>query len=222
LLLAAAIVLAALVPAWRFRPALAAPAEPGRIWPRGPFLKRYLAAYGLWQLATGSFNPFANVFFARLGFSAARIGSLFSATQITQLGAVLLAPAIIRRAGLLRAIVGMMAASAFGLCGMSAGAAPVVAYAWYMSLQWMSEPGMNTLLMNNVKEPERSGASSLNYLVSFAAQAVAAYTAGHLLTKAGYAPVLAVAGVLALAAAVMFGILLRSKNPAPLPAISPK
>jgi MFS family permease len=208
LLLAGLLVWLALIPAWRFRVHADMPSEPVPMWPRGGFLKRYLAAYAVWQLATGAFNPFANVFFARLGFSAARIGSLFSFTQIAQVGTVLLAPAIIRRAGLSRAIVGMMAATALGLYGMSVGAAPVLAYAWYMGLQWMSEPGMNTLLMNNVPEDERSGASSLNYLVAFAAQAVAAFAAGHLFGVVGYGPVLAAAGVLAVVAAAMFGWLM--------------
>jgi len=221
LLLAAAMVLSALLPAWRLRIAAAAsgaPDAPGRIWPRSPFLKRYLAAYTLWQLATGAFNPFGNVYFARLGFSAARIGSLFSATQVTQLAAVLFSPAIIRRAGLVRAIVWMMAGTALGLCGMAAGSrsAPsattaVLAYGWYMSLQWMSEPGLNTLLMNNVKETERGGASSLNYLVAFGAQALAAYGAGHWIAAAGYGPVLAGAAAVGLAAAAMFRLLAGSR-----------
>jgi predicted MFS family arabinose efflux permease len=81
-----------------------------------------------------------------------------------------------------------------------------------MSLQWMSEPGLNTLLMNNVKEAERSGASSLNYLVAFAAQALAAFAAGRFLSKVGYGPVLAGATGLAVAAAVLFRVLIAPAN----------
>jgi hypothetical protein len=127
---------------------------------------------------------------------------------MTQAGAVLLAPVVIRRAGLVRATAGMMAATALGLWGMAAGAIPVAAYTWYMSLQCMGEPAINTLLMNNVKVTERSGASSLNYLVAFAANAVAAYAAGHLFGPLGYGAVLAGAGMLVLLAAAMFGVLM--------------
>ena len=208
LLLAAGLALTALIPAWRLRPAASSGPEAGRMWPRGPFLKRYLAGYAVWQFAIGAFNPFANVYFARLGFSAARIGSVFSALQVTQVAAILLAPALIRRAGLLRGIVWMMAATGLGLFGLAPGTAPVLAYAWYMGLQCMSEPGINTLLMNNVKEHERSGASSLNYLVAFAAQAAAAFAAGHLFASFGYRPVLAGAGAIALAAAALFRLLM--------------
>jgi predicted MFS family arabinose efflux permease len=221
LLMAAAAVLAAVVPAWRWRPQTdtAAPSAPGRIWPRGPFLKRYLAAYAVWHLATGAFNPFHNVYFARLGFSAARIGSLFSATQLLQLVSLSLAPLFIRRAGLVGAIMWMMAATALGLFGLAGGTGVVLAYAWYVCLQWMSEPGLNTLLMDKVTEAERNGASSLNYLVAFGAQAVAAFAAGHLFTSLGYRPVLAGAGALALIAAGMFRLLLGGNQE---PQASPK
>ena len=79
----------------------------------------------------------------------------------------------------------------------------------YMSFQWMSEPGLNTLLMNHVAERERSGASALNYLVAFGAQALAAFAAGEWATKFGWGPVLAGAAVLGLAAAGLFRVMLK-------------
>ena len=214
LFLATTLVAAALIPAWRWRPSSRTTDEPtGRIWPRGAFMKRYLAAYAIWQLATGAFNPFQSVYFAHLGYSAAHIGSLLSGTQAAQVGSFLLAPLFIRRAGLTRAIVWMMAGTALGLLSLGAGfrgaTGAVVSFVWYVSLQWMSEPGLNTLLMNNVSEAERTGASSLNYLVAFAAQAIAAFAAGRLVATAGYTPIFAVAGGLALIAAMMFRYLVR-------------
>lgn len=210
-LLAAAAMLAASLPvAWRLRPN---PVEeaPGRVYPSSPFLVRYLAAYALWNLGTGAFNPFANLYFQRLKFPVERIGSLFSGTQVLQVATVLMAPTVIRRAGLVPAIVLMMAATALGLGGLASqpsAAAAVLAYCWYMSFQWMSEPGLNSLLMNNVAAREQSGASSLNYLVAFGAQAAAAFAAGPLMAHLGYAPVLAVAGGLTLSAAALFRLLL--------------
>ena len=215
LLAAAAMVVAALPPAWRLRPGCPqgpSVAGQGHVYPRSPFMVRYLAAYALWQLGTGAFNPFANVYFQRLKFPVERIGNLFSATQILQVVTVLLAPAVIRRAGLVRAIVWMMAATALGLSGLAAEpsvAAVVAAYACYMGFQWMSEPGLNSLLMNNVAPREQSGASSLNYLVAFAAQAAAAFAAGPLMAHFGYPPVLAAAAVLSLTAATLFKLLLE-------------
>jgi len=45
----------------------------------------------------------------------------------------------------------------------------------------MSEPGMFTMLMERAPVPERGSASALNFLVSFAGQAIAAAVAGAML-----------------------------------------
>jgi len=201
----------ALLPALRLKPSpMSRLGE--RVYPRSRFLVRYLIPFSLWHLATGAFNPFNNVYFARLGLAVDRIGSVFSASQAAQVVAVLFAPWAIKKLGLLPAIVWMMAATALGLTGLAAQPAAgtaILAYISYMSFQWMSEPGLNTLLMNQVEERERSGASALNHLVAFGAQMVAAFGAGILLARFGYGVVLAGAGVLALIAAVLFRVLLR-------------
>lgn len=217
LLLAALMVALALVPAWHLK--LTEPArERVKVYPRSPFLLRYLAAFAVWNLATGSFNPFANVYFAHLRFPAQRIGSVFSGSQLAQLAGVLMAPAIFRKAGLVSGIVWMMAATAIGLAGLSTqptATAAVLAYAWYMAFQWMSEPGLNSLLMSRVAERERSGASALNYMVAFSAQAVAALAAGRLLTHFGYSVVLAGSALLALGAAGLFQAFVNSRAAEP-------
>jgi MFS family permease len=184
-----------------------------RIYPRGPFLVRYLGPFALWHLATGSFNPLSNAYFRRLNFPVQQIGAIFSGSQLLQVGTVLLAPVVFRKAGLAPGIAWMMAATAIALGGLAvqaSGAAAVAAYAGYMSFQWMSEPGLNTLLMNHVEERERGGASSLNYLVAFSAQAIAAFGAGALTTRFGYGVVLAGAAGIAALAAVLFPALLGS------------
>jgi MFS family permease len=210
LLSSAALSAVAVLPAFRLKEFPRAPGG-ARIYPRSRFLALYLIPFALWNLATGTFNPFNNVYFKRLGFTDQRIGSIFAASQFVQVFALLLAPAIIRRLGLLTGIVVMMAATAFGLGALAAepsAAFAVAAYMAYMSFQWMSEPGLNTLLMNHVKERERSGASALNYVVAFGAQALAAFAGGALFTRFGYGPALAAAGGLALVAAALFQALL--------------
>jgi MFS family permease len=216
LLLAAAMAAAAVLPALRLKPAAAIPegarVHPSRVYPRSGFLLRFLGPFAVWHLATGSFNPFNNVYFARLGFPVQQIGNIFSGSQLVQVGAVLMAPVVIRRAGLLTGIVLMMAATALALGGLAtqaSGAAAILAYFAYMAFQWMSEPGLNSLLMNRVDERERSGASALTFLVAFGAQALAAFGAGELLTRFGYGAVLAGSAALAGVAAVMFRRLVR-------------
>jgi MFS family permease len=220
LLWVAALSAVALLPAWFLRIAAPGGGE-SRVYPRGRFLIHFLVPFALWHLATGAFNPFNNVYFARMGFAVERIGSVFSASQVVQVGAVLLAPWVIRRMGLVSGIVWMMAATAFCLGGLavhpSAGGA-VAAYMAYMSFQWMSEPGLNTLLMNGVAERERGGASALNFLVAFGAQALAAWGAGALFSGIGYGPVLGVAAAMAAISAGLFRVLLR---PAPCEPATP-
>jgi hypothetical protein len=206
LLLSAVMAGLAVLPALRLR--TGAHAHLGaRIYPRSPFLWRFLIPFGVWHLATGAFNPFNNVYLARLGFAVPQIGNIFSGSQLVQLAAVLLAPLVIRRAGLVTGIVWMMAATAFALGGLAMqapGAAAVLAYFGYMAFQWMSEPGLNSLLMNHVDERERSGASAITFLVAFSAQALAAFAAGKLLVRFDYGPVLAGAAMLAGLAALLF------------------
>lgn len=218
LLGSAALAAAAVVPAWRLRE-FEMPAAGAQVWPRSRFLALYLVPFALWHLATGTFNPFNNVYFARLGFAVERIGAVFSVSQVVQVVALLAAPAIIRRLGLLGGIVTMMMATSLGLGALATqppGAAAVTAYTAYMAFQWMSEPGLNTLLMNRIDERDRSGASALNYLVAFGAQALAAYAGGVLFTRAGYGWTLAGAAALAAAAAALFRLLLRGREePAP-------
>jgi predicted MFS family arabinose efflux permease len=85
-----------------------------------------------------------------------------------------------------------------------------LAFTAYMSFQWMSEPGLNSLLMGHVAEAERSGASALTYLVAFGAQALAAFAGGALLARLGYSAVLGGAAALAVCAGMLFHTLLAA------------
>jgi MFS family permease len=215
LLMAAGLVALAIWPAARLKPGTRAAPVGARIYPRGAFLLRFLAPFALWHLATGSFNPFFNAYFAHLRFPVERIGLIFSGAQLTQVITVLLSPFIIARSGLVGGIVWMMMATALGLAGLAAeppGAAAALAYTAYVAFQWMSEPGMNTLLMNHVDERERGGASALMYLVAFSAQALAAFGAGALLPHAGYGMVIGGAALVAAAAAGLLRVLVGAKE----------
>ena len=211
LVLAAALSALALWPAMKLRPRPVLSTD-ARIYPRSGFLLRFLAAFAVWHLATGAFNPFANVYFASLHFPVSRIGSLFSLAQAPQTLAVLLAPLVFRKCGLSTGISWMMLATAMGLGGLAAqapGLAAALVYTVYMSFQWMSEPGLNTLLLGHVAEGERSGAAAMGYLVAFGAQALAAFAGGALVSRFGYGVVLAFAAALAAFAAGLFRVLVH-------------
>jgi MFS family permease len=212
LVLSAALSALALWPAMKLRPRPVV-VETTRVYPRSRFLLRFLAAFAVWHLATGAFNPFANVYFAGLNFSVEQIGNIFSVSQVAQMAAVLAAPLVLRKYGLTAGISWMMLATAVGLSGLAAqapGLASVFIYTAYMSFQWMSEPGLNTLLLGRVAESERSGAAALGYLVAFGAQALAAFGGGALVARFGYGIVMACAAMLAAVAAGLFRMVVHA------------
>jgi len=181
-----------------------------------PIVLRFLIAMAVWNLGTGAFNPFANVFFARMHMPLRNIGTVFSVSQLAQVGAVLCAPFFFRKFGTARAICGMEVATACGLLALSMAAGPMwgaAAYTGYMMFQYMSEPGMFMFLMNGVAAGERNSASALNILVSVGCQAVAAALAGGILARFGYPPLLAAASAMCLAAALLFRTLLVRREP---------
>lgn len=180
------------------------------------FLWRYLVPLSVWAAAIGAFNPFFNVFFARRhGATAESIGLLFSMSQLAQAGAVMAAPLLLRRLGLVRVVMATQIVTGIVLAALPLAAAwPAAAlvYVLYMSAQMMSEPGLYSLLMSRVRPMERSAASALNFLVLFSAQALVAGVAGWAYRRFGYGPVLAIAGMTAAAAGVLFGWLMRKHS----------
>jgi predicted MFS family arabinose efflux permease len=187
-----------------------------RRYPRGPFVTRFLFVLAVWNLATGAFNPFFNAYFARhLHFSVERIGTLFSGGQLAQVAAILAAPLILRRFGLAPGVGGMQLAAGIALgslAGSSGASVAAASYLAYVALQWMSEPGMYSLLMNKVQPGERGGTSALTLLVAVSSQAVAASAAGLGFARFGYPAVFWVAAGLAMCSGLLFRKLLAEPD----------
>jgi predicted MFS family arabinose efflux permease len=125
--------------------------------------------------------------------------------------AILCTPFVFRKFGTARSIYGMELATGVAMLALAMAAGPMwgaVAYTGYMMFQYMSEPGMFTYLMESVAPSERNSASALNFLVTFAGQAIAAAVSGAMLARFGYPPVLAVGAAMCVAAALLFRVLL--------------
>jgi MFS family permease len=203
---------------WRFSRINMGTAQPHkRIFSRpSPLLIRFLIAMAVWNLGTGALNPFFSVFFTRsVHLPVEQIGTVFACAQVAQVGAILLAPLVFRKFGLTHSISGMQYATALAIIGLAIAGGPVWAaagYAAYMMFQYMSEPGLFTVLMEGVPEGERSSASALNFLVAFSGQAIAAATAGHLLTNFGYPRVMIGSAIICAAAALLFRALLPQRK----------
>jgi predicted MFS family arabinose efflux permease len=209
LLIASGIVLFGLWPISRLK-FKQSPAPTKQVLPRNPFLLRFLPAIAVWSLVTGAFSPFFNVYAAQhLHLAVKEIGMVYSASQLSQVAAILLAPWIFRRFGLVTGIVYTQIATALALACLArttTASGGALVYVTFMAFQWMSEPGMFSLLMSKVVPAERSGASALNFLVISFANAVAAAVAGSSFNRFGYPAVLAALAGLALGAAILFHI----------------
>ena len=215
LLVACIVIGLGLIPVLRLRLTSSAPRD-RKFYPRSRFLLRFLPAIAAWSLVTGSLGPFFNIYFSRyVHLPVARIGLIFSVAQLSQVAAILLSPIVYRRFGLIPGITYMMVATAAALGCLAAvpgAAAAAIVYSGYMAFQWMSEPGMYSLLMNEVSPEERSGASALNFFVISLSGAAAATLAGQGLAHFGYPPVIGIVAGLALGAAILFRMLLRNRS----------
>jgi len=211
------IVLLALWPLSRMKMSGVQPKSERRLRRPPPLVVRFVVAMAFWQLGTGLFNPFRNVFFAKqMHLAVDQIGSIFSLAQASQVAAVLLAPIAFRKFGLVRGISGMEFATALILVALASVSSPLAGaavYCAFMAAQYMGEPGMFTFLMDAVPAGERSSASALNFLVSFGSQAIAAAIAGVLLARFGYPPVLTSAAIICSFAAFLFRVLLARTGP---------
>ncbi len=209
----AALLIACILAAFALLPISRLPlriAAPHAGFPRlsNPFLRRFLSAMAVWSLVTGSFAPFANVYFVHhLGLSLQSTGSVFSLSQLVQFVAVLSAPLLFRRTGLPLGIMVTQIATAVALACL-AGVHTATQAAWiywaYMAVQCMNEPGMYSLLMDSIPVQEHSGASASTFFVSSLSQVIASTVTGAALVRFGYSAVLAVIAGLAVVAAMLF------------------
>jgi predicted MFS family arabinose efflux permease len=219
LFLAATVIGLAVLPACRLR--IPDPPRTGRLTlPRGPFVRRFLLAVIVLNVATAAFNPFANAFFSQhLAMSTEQIGFAFSGGQVAQVAAILVSPWLLRRLDVVWGVATMEIAAGASLAVLALGSAggwAALGYAGYMAFQWMDEPAMESLLMSRVQAPERSGAAALMYISIYAAGAVTTPLAGQAIHRFGYPAVMLAAAALLFLGGILFGALL----PAPLRAQS--
>ncbi|HEY6466943.1 MAG TPA: MFS transporter [Candidatus Acidoferrales bacterium] len=188
------------------------------LYPRDPFLWRFLPAVAVWSLVTGGFSPFFNAYFSqRLHMPVERIGTMYSLSHVSQVLAVLVAPLLFRRIGLVRGVMFTQIAAGISLAVLAlvpSGFWTAALYTVFSAFEWMNEPGIFTLLMSRVQAEERTGASALMFLVISLSQAAAAALAGAGFTRFGYPAVMFATAGAALLAAILFGQLLGKSDAA--------
>lgn len=180
-----------------------------------PFLLRFLPAFVLWSVVTGSFIPFASVFFRKQqGISLQHVGMIFSASELVQFCAVLLVPLLYRRTGRIGGILVAQVVTAAAVFAVGCSHAPGVVVTWFLvfaAAQFSAGPGFYGLLMSRIPEPDRSSASAMQNITGALSQAGASALTGVLIVSRGYSPVFNGSAVLALVAAfLVFAFLMPS------------
>jgi predicted MFS family arabinose efflux permease len=207
LLLSCLVIALAIPPAMRLRSTISHNAVRSG-WRLNPFLVRFLMASACWGMAMGLFNPFVTVFFAHyLHFPLLRMGAIFTVTQFAQAATVLVTPYVLRRTGLVQGIslMQLITAAALLLLAMNHGAVQAaVIFTCFRMAMHMSEPGIQTLLMERVTADERTDASALNFMVTYVAQAASAAIAGFVFARFQYRVVLAGIAAFTIVASMLF------------------
>ena len=187
-----------------------------RLWSFDPFLFRFLPAMALWSLAAASFTPFATAFLSRhVHVSLPNIGIIHLASQLAQILAILMAPKVFRRCGLVIGIIYTQVATAIAIAGLAAAQSlptVVVFFLSFTAFHWMGGPGIYSLLMNQVAEEKRSNASAVTCLITSLCQALASAASGAAYLQFGYPAVLFIISGMTLFAALLFWALMRDSS----------
>ncbi len=187
-----------------------------------PFLFRFLPPFVLWSMVTGSFVPFAAVYLQqRLRLSLANVGGVFSASEFAQFAAMLLAPLLFRRLGTVAGVISTQLATGAALLVVGrthSMQGAVTSYLCYMSVQYMSGPGIYSLLMNRLPDEERGTASAVQNIAGSLSNAAAAIITGNMIVRYGYSSVFTGIAAIAVLAALLFFFFLgpRIRQPAVL------
>jgi MFS family permease len=194
----------------------AGPNHQRRLWNFDPFLFRFLPAMALWSLASASFTPFATAYLSRhVHVPLANIGIIHFASQLAQIIAILVAPEVFRRCGLVIGIMYTQIATAIAIAGLAAVhslPSVVVFFLSFTAFHWMGGPGIYSLLMNRVAEERRNNASAVTSLITSLCQALASPVSGAAYVKFGYPAVLSAVAGMALFAALLFWALMRNSG----------
>ena len=182
-----------------------------------PYLWRFLPAFAIWSFVTGSFIPFAPIFFQkRVGMPLQQVGAIFSASQFAQVVAVLIAPLLYRRAGSVAGIIcaQLLAGGAIvTLCFGQAVPFILAAYLFFTAAQFAASPGFYGLLMSRLPDENRSTASAAQNITGALVQAGSAAITGSLIVRFGYSTLFWTNAVLSLIAAISSFVLLFPNSP---------
>lgn len=186
-----------------------------------PYLLRFLPGFALWSIVGGSFIQFAPIYFQKnRGMSLHGVGMVFSAAQLAQFAAVLIAPVLFRRAGPVSGIISAQVAAGAAIFALGYShtiSSAVGMYLVFTAVQFSAGPGFYGLLMSRVPESERSSASAIQNMTGALSQAGSAALTGTLIVHSGYGLVFKANAVLGLFGALLVFACLGSDRIAQFP-----
>jgi len=173
-----------------------------------PYLFRFLPAFLLWNVVTGSFPLFGAVYLQKvLGLPLGRLGDVFAASQLMQFIAVLAAPLLFRRRGLGGGVSLAQLVTAALLASLAQARfmpAAICFYVLYFAAQFLCGPGIYQLLMEQIPEAERTSASAIQNLSGALCQAGTAAITGTCIVVYGYRTLLIGNAAVAVLASLLF------------------
>jgi MFS family permease len=185
-----------------------------------PFLLQFLPGYILWSIVIGSFPMFGAVYLQnQLHVPLVKLGTVFSASELLQFVAVLLAPLLFRRLGTNKGVAIAQGGSALFLASLAmnnSGTISIGFYLLYFASQFMCEPGIYKMLMDSVPEVERSTASAIQNVSGALCQAGTTAITGTCIVLFGYRNVLLSDAAIAVLAALWFFLLRDAAEPEPV------
>lgn len=173
-----------------------------------PYLFRFLPAFLLWNVVTGSLPLFGAIYLQKvLGLPLGRLGTVFGASQLMQFLAVLGAPLLFRRTGIPGGVsLAQLGTAALLLLIAETRFVPAAAcfYVIYFAVQFMCEPGIYQMLMERIPEAERSSASAIQNLSGALCQAGTVAITGTCIVAYGYRKLLIANAAIAVLASLLF------------------
>jgi MFS family permease len=173
-----------------------------------PYLLRFLPGFMLWNVVTGSFPLFGAVYLQKmLGLPLGKLGAVFGAAKLMQVLAVLAAPFLFRRTGIAAGVALTQLATAALLVAIGETRfvpAAVCFYVLYFAAQFMCEPGIYQMLMEQLPQADRSSASAIQNLSGATCQAGTAAITGAGIVVYGYHLLLLANAAIAVVASLFF------------------
>lgn len=173
-----------------------------------PYLLRFLPAFLLWNVVTGSFPLFGAVYLQKaLGFPLSRLGVVFGISQFVQFIAVLGTPLLFRRLGIGRGVsVALLVTAVFlaSIAEIRFEPAAICFYILYFAAQFLCGPGIYQMLMEQIPKEDRSSASAIQNLSGALCQAATAAITGACIVLYGYRTLLMGDAAVAVFASLLF------------------